>query len=436
MQMDDMILISVDDHVVEPADAFERHIPAKYKDQAPKVVKGDQGEDTWLVDDMELPNIALNAVVGRPYEEYGMEPTAFDQLRAGTYNVDARIDDMNVNGVLAGLNFPSVPGVAGQNFERIKDKKLAYAIVQAWNDWHLDEWCAAYPARFIPCAIVSTWDPELAAKEIARVAAKGCHAITFPPNPAGTGQPSIHNEAWDPVWKACVENDVNVCMHISDANSGVPSMDSPVDVMIANMPVSLYATASDLTYSQVLRKYPDLRFSLSEGGVGWIPHFLERVDYVHERHIWTNQDFGGRQPSSYFKEHVFTCFIDDMHGVRARHEVGLEKMMWECDYPHSDTTWPRSPEVLWRSMEDVPDDEINAITHENAMRAYHFDPFKIMDRSECTVGALRAQATHVDVSQKQVGEGTPPANHGNIVTVGDIALQLSKMHRSASIGKE
>lgn len=430
MKMDDMIMISVDDHLVEPPDAFIRHMPEKYKDRAPKIVKGAQGEDTWLVEDLELPNIALNAVVGRPYEEYGMEPTAFDQLRPGTYELQGRLDDMNVNGVLAGLNFPSVPGVGGQNLEGVKDKKLAYAIMQAWNDWHLDEWCAVEPARFIPLAIISTWDPEGAAKEIARVAKKGCHAITFPPNPASTGQPSIHNPAWEPVWKACIENDVNICMHISDASSGVPSPDSPVDVMITNMPVSLYSIASDLTYSPLFRKYPELRISLSEGGVGWIPHFLERIDYVHERHIWTNQDFGGRQPSSYFKDQVFTCFIDDPHGVKARHEAGVDKMMWECDYPHSDTTWPQSPEILWRSLEGVPDAEINAITHENAMRAYSFDPFKHMDRSECTVGALRAKATHVDTTQKHIGEGTPPARHDGIVTVADIAAQLTKMHRA------
>jgi predicted TIM-barrel fold metal-dependent hydrolase len=430
MKMDDMILISVDDHLVEPPDAFTRHMPAKFKDRAPKVVKGDQGEDTWLIEDLELPNIALNAVVGRPYEEYGMEPTSFDQLRPGTYELKGRIDDMNVNGVLAGLNFPSVPGVGGQSLEGVKDKKLAYAIMQAWNDWHLDEWCAVEPARFIPLAIISTWDPEGAAKEIKRVAQKGCHAISFPPNPAGTGGPSIHNPVWEPVWKACIENDVNICMHISDASSGTPSMDSPVDVMITNMPVSLYSIASDLTYSPILRKYPELRFSLSEGGVGWIPHFYERVDYVHERHIWTNQDFRGRQPSSYFKDQVFTCFIDDPHGVKSRAEVGVEKMMWECDYPHSDTTWPKSPEVLWRSLEDVPDAEINAITHENAMRAYNFEPFKHKPKAECTVAALRAQATHVDTTVKHIGRGTPPAQHNNVVTVKDVHEQLTKMHRA------
>lgn len=432
MNIEDMILISVDDHVVEPPDAFERHASTKFKDRMPKIVKGTNGEDTWLVEGLQLPNIALNAVAGRKPEEYGMEPTAFSQLRRGTYDASARIDDMNANGVLAGLNFPSLPGVAGQNLEKIKDKDLAFSIVQAWNNWHIQEWCGSAPARFIPLAIIPTWDPELAAQEIKRIAALGCHAISFPPNPAGTGQPSIHNPSWDPVWKACSDHNVNVCMHISDASGAVPSLDSPVDVFITNMPVSLYATAADLTFSPILRKFPDIRFSLSEGGVGWIPHLLERVDYVHSRHIWTNQDFGKQLPSEYFRKHVFTCFIDDAHGVRARHEAGLDKMMWECDYPHSDSTWPKSPEVLWKSLCDLPDDEINLITHLNAMKAYNFDPFKHMKKTDCTVGALRTKATHVDLSYTDTsGAGTPPAEHKGIVTFGDVVKQLAKLHTVA-----
>lgn len=433
MQMNDMILISVDDHIVEPPDAFAKHASAKFKDRMPKVVKGKGGEDLWQVEDIFFPNMALNAVAGRKLEEYGMEPTAYEQLRKGTYDVKARVEDMSANGVLAGLNFPSVPGVCGQNLEKIQDKALAFAIVQAWNDWHILDWCASAPAHFIPLAIIPTWDPELAALEVRRVAKLGCHAITFPPNPSLTGQPSIHSPMWDALWQACSENNVNVCMHISDPSGAVPSLDSPVDVFITNLPVSLYSTAADLTYSPILRKFPDLRFSLSEGGVGWVPHFLERADYVNKHHIWTNQDFKGLKPSDFFLKHCFTCFIDDPVGVKLRHQAGLEKMMWECDYPHSDATWPKSPEVLWESLKDVPEKEINMITHENAMRAYNFNPFKHMKKEECTVGALREKAKNVDLSFTDTsGAGIKPAQHGGVVTFGDILKQLSGLHTVAA----
>lgn len=432
MKMEDMILISVDDHVVEPPEAFERHAPAKFKDRMPRIVKGTKGEDLWQIEDMTFPNMALNAVAGRRPEEYGMEPTCYEQLRKGTYNAKARCDDMSANGVLAGLNFPSVPGVCGQNLEKIKDKDLAFAVVQTWNDWHILEWCASAPGRFIPLGIVPTWDPVRAAEEVKRIAALGCHAIAFPPNPALTGQPSIHSELWNPLWQACSDNNVNICMHISDPSGCVPSMDSPVDVFMVNMPVSLYSTASDLVFSPILRKYPELRFSLSEGGVGWIPHFMERADFVNQHHIWTNQRFGNMKPSELFSRHCYTCFIDDPVGIKLRHQAGLEKMMWECDYPHSDATWPKSPEVLWQSLKDIPAAEINMITHENAMKAYNFDPFKHLNKADCTVGALRAQASHVDLNYTNTeGMGIPPAQHDGVVTFADILEQLSGLHTVA-----
>lgn len=432
MKMEDMILISVDDHVVEPADAFERHAPVKFKDQMPRIVKGSQGEDLWAIEDMTFPNMALNAVAGRRPEEYGMEPTCYEQLRKGTYDAKARIDDMNANGVLGSLNFPSVPGVVGQNLEKIKDKALAFAVVQTWNDWHILEWCASAPGRFIPMGIVPTWDPKLAAQEVKRIAALGCHAIAFPPNPSMTGQPSIQNEVWNPLWQACSDHQVNVCMHISDPSGCVPSMDSPVDVFMTNMPVSLYATASDLTFSPILRKFPALRFSLSEGGAGWIPHFMERADFVSEHHIWTNQNFNGRKPSDLFREHCYSCFIEDPAGVKMREQIGIDRMMWEGDYPHSDATWPKSPELLWESMKDVPVDEVNKMTHENAMKAYSFNPFEHLKKEDCTVGALRAKATHVDLGYTDTsGAGIPPASHDGVVTFGDILEQLSGLHTVA-----
>src|SRR5205823_3914181 len=142
---------------------------------------------------------------GRPPEEYGMEPTSFDQLRPGTYDVHARIQDMNANGVLASMCFPSWPGLCGAVFFRQADKQIARVILQAYNDWHIDEWCGTYPGRFIPLALVPFWDPALMAEEVRRVAKKGCHAVTFTESPDSLGLPSLHSPHWDPFWKACTD---------------------------------------------------------------------------------------------------------------------------------------------------------------------------------------------------------------------------------------
>ena len=127
----------------------------------------------WLFEGVEIPNFGLNAVSGRPQEEYGIEPTRFDEIRRGCWDVDARIDDMNAGGVLASLCFPSFPQFCGQIFANTEDKDLALAVLQAYNDWHIEEWAGAHPGRFIPLSLVPYWDPELMAAEVRRMAAQG-----------------------------------------------------------------------------------------------------------------------------------------------------------------------------------------------------------------------------------------------------------------------
>ena len=140
-----------------------------------------------------IPNIGLNAVAGRPQEEYGIEPTAFDEMRPGCFDVHERIKDMNAGGVLGSMNFPSFPGFSGRLFAACRGQGPGLAVLRAYNDWHIDEWCGAYPGRFIPMALPVLWDAELCADEVRRVAAKGCHSLTFTENPATLGYPSFHD---------------------------------------------------------------------------------------------------------------------------------------------------------------------------------------------------------------------------------------------------
>jgi predicted TIM-barrel fold metal-dependent hydrolase len=400
MNIDEMIMVSVDDHVVEPPHLFEGRLPARYADLAPKFVTRADGTSAWLYEGQEMTNVALNAVSGRPPEEYGMEPTSFDEIRPGCWDIDERVKDMDANGVLGSLCFPSFPQFCGQLFARTEDKDVALAMLQAYNDWHIDEWCGTHPGRFIPCVLPAIWDPEACAAEVRRTAAKGAHAVTFSENPSKLGWPSIHSDHWDPFWAACSDENVVVCMHIgSSSQLVITSPDAPIDCLITLTPMNIVQAAADLVWSDVLRKFPALNVALSEGGIGWIPYFLERVDYNYERHHrWTGQDFGDRLPSEVFNEHVITCFIDDHFGVASREFLNMDRVCWECDYPHSDSTWPTAPETLAKQLDGVSDHDINRITHLNAMRLFCFDPFSVRPREECTVGALRERAAGHDVS--------------------------------------
>ena len=414
ISIDELIMVSVDDHVVEPPHLFEGRLPAKYADLAPKFITRDDGTNAWTYEGAVMGNVALNAVAGRPPEEYGIEPTSFDELRPGTYDINERVKDMDANGVLGSLCFPSFPGFCGQLFARTEDKDVALAMLQAYNDWHIDEWCGTHPGRFIPCALPAIWDPEVMAAEVRRSAKKGCHSVTFSENPSKLGWPSIHTDHWDPFWTACSEENVVVCMHIgSSSQLVITSPDAPMDVLITLTPINIVQAAADLVWSQTLRKFPDLRIALSEGGIGWIPYFLERVDYNYQHHhLWTGQDFGNQLPSDLFNQHVITCFIDDHFGVASRAFLNMDNVCWECDYPHSDSTWPTAPETFMKQMDGVSRKDIDRISHQNAIRHFSYDPFSVIPKEECTVGALRRRAIGHDVSivaKGKRGSGAPAA---------------------------
>lgn len=407
MQADDLILVSVDDHIVEPPTMFDGRVPSRYTDDAPKIIRLPDGAEAWSFNGGIIPNVGLNAVAGRPKSEYGVEPTAFDEMRPGCYDVHERINDMNASGVLGSMNFPSFTGFSGRLFLAVADKDLALAMVQAYNDWHIDEWCGAYPGRFIPNPLPVLWDPDLCAAEIRRNAQKGAHSFTFTENPATLGLPSFHDAHWDPVWKACVDENVVCSIHLgSSGQLAVTAPNAPVDVMITLQPMNICQAAADLLWSRVLKQFPDIRFALSEGGTGWIPYFMERLDRTYDMHrAWTGQDFGDRLPSEVFREHFLTCFITDPIGVALRHHIGIDSIAWECDYPHSDSSWPTPGEQLLSAAAGVPDEELDKMSYENACRWYSFEPFKHRSKAQSTVGALRAEAAGHDVSTKSYDKG-------------------------------
>jgi predicted TIM-barrel fold metal-dependent hydrolase len=407
MHAKDMILISVDDHLVEPPDMFDGRLPAKFADQAPRITRKPNGSDVWMFNGVEIPNIGLNAVAGRPKEEYGIEPTSYEEMRPGCFDVHERVKDMSAGGVLGSMCFPSFPGFSGRLFAAAEDKDLALATVQAYNDWHIEAWAGAYPDRFIPMALPVLWDADLAAAEVRRVAAKGCHSITFTENPATLGYPSFHDSYWDPLWKALCDEDVVLSIHLgSSGKLAITAADAPIDVMITLQPMNICQAAADLVWSRVPKQFPDIKIALSEGGTGWIPYFLDRLDRTYDmHHMWTGQNFDGMLPSDFFREHFLTCFISDPIGVQLRNQIGIDNIAWECDYPHSDSSWPKSAEELEIVAAGVPDDEINKMTYENAMRWYSFDPFKTRTKEESTVGALRESVAGHDVEIRAFDSG-------------------------------
>ncbi len=432
MKLEEMVIASIDDHIVEPPDMFARHLPRDVVQ--PRVVETEEGHEVWSWDDLTIVNIGLNAVVGRPKNEWGMEPARFSHMRKAAYDVDARVDDMNVNGNFASLCFGTFVKFDGSLFVQraLKDPDNAYRVCQAYNDWHIDEWCGSHPTRFIPLAVLPLWDPAACVEEIERVEKKGCHAVTFPTNPAGIGLPSIHHESWEPLWKACNDRRIVLNCHIGTGSAPPhPSPQSPIEAWITGMPISIANSASDWITLTAFQRYPDLKMALSEGGIGWVPYLLERADFTNRHHgAWTNSSYGDKKPSDIFREHMTACFIEDDFGLANRHAIGIENICIEVDYPHSDCIWPDYPEALWRSLQSVPggvpDEEIDAISHGNVMRLYRFDGIeKAGGRANCTVGALRARAADVDTTEVSLAGIAPRAYEpGKVVTSEDILAAM------------
>jgi predicted TIM-barrel fold metal-dependent hydrolase len=439
MKLEDMVIISVDDHITEPGALFDHHLCGDALAAAPKLRTAKDGTDYWEYQGMKIPSVGLNAVVGRPPEEYGMEPTSFAQLRPGCYDVHERIKDMNVNGIAASLNFASFVGIDGGVFLAAPDKEQALGHLRAYNDWHVEEWCGAYPGRFIPCGILPVWDMEATVAELKRLAGKGCHAVSVNDNPTVRGLPSIHNAYWEPMYRTAADLGTTLCLHIGGGNPAPhASMETPIEAWITIMPIAVSVGAADWMNLAAMQRYPSLRIALSESGIGWIPYLLERADFSHRQHrAWTHSDaiFGGKTPSQVFRDHFTSCFIDDAFGLQNIDYVGEDNICYECDYPHSDSLWPNAPERLWATIKHLSEAQINKITHLNAMRDFKIDPFRDYRREELTVGALRRKAAEqgVDLSLKSAGGAAPLARgeKPRPVTSGDIVEMFREHHEAA-----
>ena len=402
MGPEDLILVSIDDHVIEPPDLFERHVPEKWKSEAPSCIEGENGIETWHFQDVTSTSVGLNAVVTWPKEEWGLEPSTFAEMRPGAYDIHERVRDMNHNGILASMCFASMAGFNARFFNEAKDHDLSRIMLEAYNDWHVDDWCAAYPERFIPLGLMPVWDSEGMGQEVRRLAAKGCKAISMPELPHMMGLPSYHDvEYWKPFFTALCDEGSVLCLHIGQgfsAISGTPG--APVDnyIILATQVATL--AVQDLLWGPVLRGYPDLKVAWSEAGIGWIPFYLDRCDRHYKNQVWIDQDFGGKLPSEVFREHSLACFVTDPVALKVRHDIGMDIIAWECDYPHSDAIFPGAPEQIFREMEAAgcTEAEMHQITWQNTSRFFNLDPFAKIPREQATVGALRALSPNVDTT--------------------------------------
>ena len=384
-------LVSVDDHLIEPANVWVDRLPAKYRDAGPRL----GADDYWEYDGKRMPTSGLSVTVGKSKEEFSPAPIPFSEMPAAAYDPVARLVDMDRGGILASLCFPSLPRFCGQLFWEAEDKELAMLCVRAYNDWMIDEWCGAAPGRYMPLTIIPLWDPVAAAAEIERTAAKGSHAFCFSENPEPLGLPTIHdpNRYWDPVMAAAQDTQSVVCMHVG-SSSTMPQISSDAPGL-ANLTFGAVRAAGTMLawlFSDYFERMPGLKIALSEGNIGWMPYFIERAEQVidKQRHwakrmgtafydnaVETKQvmaDLDHLDVRATIRNHIYGCFIEESSGLRSLDIIGEDNVMLETDYPHSDTTWPDCIGVARKLLADLPVETQYKILRGNAERLYHFTP--------------------------------------------------------------
>ena len=390
-------IISVDDHILEPPDLWQKRLPKKYRDVGPRVATDDRGE-AWFFEDLRSPTPGIVTSAGKKKEELSPLPTTYAEMRRGCYDVQARVADMDADGVLASLCFPSFPRFCGQAFTEAKDKELGLLCIEAYNDWMIEEWAGAAPGRVIPMIIIPLWDPQLAVKEIERTAAMGARAIAFSENPYPLGLPSIFDKRryWDPVFAAAAEHEMPLCTHLgSSSQLPTTSPETPLVATMALTPLNIAACCIDWLFSGIFPRFPNLKVCLSEGGIGWIPYVLERCDYVVEKqkqwagdsdfeYDWSTGetkpvegpalDLHDLNPSELFRQHMYGCFIDDAHGAANLDVIGIDNVMMETDYPHGDTTFPNSIEIARRNLAKWDEQTQYKVARGNAERVFRFTP--------------------------------------------------------------
>ncbi|MBN9112458.1 MAG: amidohydrolase [Pseudonocardia sp.] len=388
-------IISVDDHVVEPPHLFERWLPKRFLDRAPRVERRwidmetdayndtevAEGEglpaDVWVYgDSMYVPRrpVLILKDVETSAAMRDKEPVTYDEMDPACYVPAERLKAMDSQHVEASLGFPSFPRFCGQAFsEQYRDdRELGLACVRAYNDWMVEEWCGDSGGRLIPAQVVPLWDAQLAADEVRRNAARGVRAVTFSEIVGHLGFATIHDRNWDPFFAACEETGTVVCMHIGSASLMMqPPPGSPTVVVPILQFANSYASMADFVFSGVLDRFPQLKLAYSEGQAGWMPYAMERMDHAYRHHTWAlGEQRIEELPSTYVRRNMYGCVFADRHAISHAREIGTDNLMFEVDFPHADGPYPNTYAHLERQFEGIDDEITYKIIRGNAIRVF------------------------------------------------------------------
>jgi predicted TIM-barrel fold metal-dependent hydrolase len=355
-------IISADSHVTEHPDTYRLHIEARWRDQAPHVVHTDQG-DLYAIPGMEktpVP-IGLIAAAGKRPEDISMKGRFEDWYPSG-YEPEPRLADQDRDGVAGEILYPTV-GMVLCNHPDIAYKRACF---QAYNRW-MGAYCAAHPDRLFGIGQTALRTPAEGIADLEDMKRLGLRGVMLPGLP---GEKDYDDPMWDPFWEAAIDLGLPLSFHILTTpgeftRARGPALNYAVAIIRANQDI-----IGMLIYGGVFERHKKLRIVCVEADAGWAPHWMYRMDHYYTRHHHLRQRGLERLPSEQFREHVYLTFQDDWSAFATAELQNPERLMWANDFPHSDSCWPRSQEIIREHTEGLRPTVRDRILHDNVAELY------------------------------------------------------------------
>ena len=373
--MGDYRVISSDNHVFEPPDLWTGRVEPKFRDRAPYITRDEDGFDWFYCDGQKLTSAAPGAQPGRRFEEPKKLTftDVFENVRPGAYIPEEHVKDMDADGIDYSIVYPTV----GLLLFRLPDSELLTAVFGTYNDW-IAEFCKAFPNRLKGIGMVNVDDPQSGVKELERCAKMGLAGAmitVYPPESRPYNSPQ-----YEPLWAAAQDLEMPLSLHVGTNRLGQdPEFlheDSSTGAYLCNRDHWVRVSLAHMIYTGVFERYPKLQMGSVEMELSWVPFFLDRLDYVYSQSpvgIGSYRFKENMLPSDYFHRNVFLGFLEDGLGIKLREIIGVDQLLWASDYPHAESTFPRSRETLERILADCTEEEKAKIAGGNAARVYHLD---------------------------------------------------------------
>jgi predicted TIM-barrel fold metal-dependent hydrolase len=366
MAIADYPVISADSHITEHPDTYIKHIDAKWRDKAPKMINSAEKGDLFIIDGMKNPiAMGLVAAAGKAPEEISETGVTFDELHRGGWDPVARLEEQNRDGVAAEIIYPTVGMVICNH----KDFDYKKACFDAYNRW-IAEYCSSNPARLLGCGQTAMRSPQEGIEDLKAIRALGLRGVMMPGDPA---EEDYDSEIYNPLWEAAIEMDMPLSFHILTMKNSYtrgPRINTFLSIIRGNQDIM-----GTLIFGGVFERYPELKVVCVEADAGWVPHYLYRMDHAFKRHRnWLAPGTTlTKLPSEYFSENIYTTFQDDWVAFKFANEMNWKRLLWANDFPHSDSTWPWSQEMLAEHTKHLTDEQTQAILSGNVADLYNID---------------------------------------------------------------